>query len=100
MHACVSGLTHAHTLRYFESLSARLLSTLESMVLAVDEGHEEVTLGPSDLIELGLHPIADAEFVTALGRLYFDRTVHIQEPDPLYLCKCGCCGSRKGGVQM
>ncbi|ORY99215.1 hypothetical protein BCR43DRAFT_222735 [Syncephalastrum racemosum] len=92
-------LTQALT-RYFESLSARLLSTLESMILAVDEDNQEVILTPQDLIELGLHPVADAAFVTALARLYFDRSVHVQEPDPLYLCKCGCCGPRKGGIQM
>lgn len=88
-----------------------LLSTLQTILsINEEEGCNILSLYPKDLVQLGLDPQTDVDFVTELAQLYFKKRVQVHGIHNLQAClssssaaaACCCCSSNKrrsnGGV--
>lgn len=72
-------ITFTHCLHsYFHALSYQVLTGLDRMLSMNDAGDSDVvTIHSQDLLPLGLHPQADADFVAGLATTYFGKHIRI-----------------------
>ncbi|KAI8388743.1 uncharacterized protein BYT42DRAFT_561070 [Radiomyces spectabilis] len=71
--------------RFFQRLSSRLLSLLHDILQAnEEESIDMIIIYPRDMVQLGLDPSADAQFIQEVSQLYFSKQV----------CVAGCLGAK------
>jgi hypothetical protein len=84
--------------RFFHSLSFYVLSTLQALISLYEVAKEEVViLKPKDMVLLGLDPHNDVDFVTELGRLYFEKHIIIAGMYDTKACVACCTPKKKSG---
>lgn len=84
--------------RFFHSLSFYVLSTLQALISLYEVAEEEVViLKPKDMVLLGLDPHNDVDFVTELGRLYFEKHIIIAGMYDTKACVACCTPKKKSG---
>ncbi|OBZ89920.1 Protein LCHN [Choanephora cucurbitarum] len=83
------------TLRSLHGLTECLLTKLKSIIETRQEGETTIHLYPKDMVQLGLDPQLDIDFLTELSLLYFNQPVYIHglhnSIGHLSDTLCGCC---------
>ncbi|CEI89606.1 hypothetical protein RMCBS344292_03957 [Rhizopus microsporus] len=77
-------------INFFQQLTFFLLLTLQD-IISTNERDDITILWPKDMVELGLDPLKDTEFVIELARLYFNKEIQVRGIPDWHACCSACC---------
>lgn len=71
-----------------------LLLTLQDIISESENDDDIVAIHPKDMVELGLDPIQDSDFIIELAQLYFGKQVKVNSLPDMQTCSA-CCSVQK-----
>lgn len=80
-----------------------LLFTLQTILsLNEEDGCPVINLYPKDIVQLGLDPQADVEFITEIASLYFKKRIQVNGIHNPQACLSLCCckTKRQGAIHI